>query len=145
MMGKKVTSRLPVINADLCPQCEPLSSQFPTCIFFLSLHPFLTLFLTSSLTLYHSCSGRTSVCPETHPSQHARLSPNSAHVTPPYLPSACLQTNHLSLICSTERRLHRDCVCMQMNMCFPRNDNGSAFKNAHLDLLIVSSITRLSV
>lgn len=58
----------------------------PPCVFFfLSLPSFLTPFLTFSLTewckLCHRCSGRTSVCPETHQSQHASLLPNSRYVS----------------------------------------------------------------
>lgn len=65
------------------------SSQTPMCIYIFFFYHFLPSFLTPFLTfplaewciLCHSCSGRTSVCPETHQSQHASLLPNSRYVS----------------------------------------------------------------
>lgn len=67
-----------------------LSSQTPMCIFYHFLLPFLTFFLTFFFTKqyihHHGCSGRTSVCPETHQSQHAWQLPNPGYV----FPTCCL-------------------------------------------------------
>lgn len=61
-----------------------LLSQTPVCIFYHFLPPFLTFFHTFLFSKHYiphlSSSGRTSVCPRSHQSQHAWLLPNLGYV-----------------------------------------------------------------
>lgn len=74
--------------------------------------PFLTFSPSEEYIICYSCSRRTSVCPETHQSQHAWLLPNSIYVSFSYLLSTCLQTSRHFLIYSLEG----GCARRQSNM-----------------------------